>query len=194
MSSDNAPFWEMVGAIATAAATIVALGLPFLLQWLGERKRKAEFISAVQEILRAVEDALIAFHSARALTDDWTKTGQWADRIRDGGASAESACVIDHLMQRRDLTDQVVRCGTDGSALGKKTAEALALGYGENAGGRLDAFSALNAIHTRALRTIDQVLNLRETYRLGLSQRLSALQRQWRTGELANVEALCRQE
>jgi hypothetical protein len=49
--------WDAISSIATALATIVALGLPFLIKYLSDRKEAIELRNRQEEVVRAVTDA-----------------------------------------------------------------------------------------------------------------------------------------
>lgn len=49
--------WDAISSIATALATIVALGLPFLIKYLSDRKEAGDLRDRQEEVIRAVTDA-----------------------------------------------------------------------------------------------------------------------------------------
>lgn len=119
--------WEAVSAIATGVATVVALGLPFLMDFLAKRRAKFERRDSVREILHAV-DAALAHH--RDMVRAVPPGGRLPYVMADLSAKADLTQATLHvLIARPGLTDGVISAGLGAAQLATGIAE-IALGRG----------------------------------------------------------------
>jgi hypothetical protein len=156
---DAPSVWDIASTIATVGATAVALTVPFILDRLQRGARVAELATAKRdaalEIVFAASEALAAYDDAQKalqLRASAYETAQLRD-IEERGWRASK--VIDHLMQRRDLTDRVMRCGVDGAALGIETGHSIQRAYPSTAEARSEAldYCAFHKVRAARLRT-----------------------------------------
>lgn len=119
--------WDAVSAIATGAATIVALGLPFLMDILAKRRAKTERRDSVREILYAV-DAALDHHREMVLAVP--VGGGLPYLMADLSAKADLTQATLHiLVARPGLTDGVISAGIGAAQLASGIAQ-VALGRG----------------------------------------------------------------
>jgi hypothetical protein len=113
--------WTAVSAVATAAAAIVALTIPFVMSWLDRRARARERRTAIEEICHAVDGAVICFERARCVTKDRCS----------GRPSSYESIGYEAASIHRALSRMLARAGlTDGALISGSAAEMLAQSVG----------------------------------------------------------------
>ena len=119
-----------VSAAATLFAGLVALSVPFVLDWrqraraIAERARLREI--AYREVCFAVEKALVTFVRLRHSVDDHLRHGPYSPATyRAHSREAQSvSLVLEHLLNKHVVSDEVLRCGLEGRLLAVETRDA----------------------------------------------------------------------
>lgn len=167
-----------ISAGSTLFAGLVALSVPFVLDWrqrsrnLAERNRKREI--AYREVCFAVEKALVAFVRLRHSIDDHLHHGPFPDATyRTHLREAEGAAlVLDHLLRRHDMNDDLLRCGLEAQLLANETRDTAQLVLDELerhewVGGQ----GAIHASDQRAHDTLSRVQAVRARHGLQRSRK-----------------------
>lgn len=167
-----------VSAASTLFAALVALAVPFVLDWrqrsrnLAERNRKREI--AYREVCFAVEKALVAFVRLRHSIDDHLRHGPFLDgTYRQHLREAEAASlVLDHLLRRHDMNDDLLRCGLEAQLLANETQQTAALAIrGLHHGDWGEVMGAVHASDQRAHDALSRVQAVRARHGLQRSRK-----------------------
>lgn len=160
-------------ATATLFAGLVALAVPFVLDWRQRSRERAERgrqrDASFREVCFGVEKALWAFIRLRRLIDTHEAEGGHSGRnYRRHAREAEAAAlVLERLLNRPELTDTVLRCGLEGLLLAEESNEAAEIVLDELERGIWECgHAAIHASDERAQEALSKVQSVRTFYKL----------------------------
>lgn len=161
--------WDALSAIATFAAAVIALAVPFLLEGLQARARKrtakADLASSVAEIIRAVKEALDAYSMLYEELSKAQLVGDYSARFQDFAERGQRAAEVTNLLiNRPGLSDGSIRCGVEGVELGRQVNIAALNAAANLTTNKETAFETVLRNAVRATRVVRQVERLTDYY------------------------------
>lgn len=118
--------WDGVGAIATALAAAVAVGLPFFIEYRQKEGERADRKEIIRDLCSSV-DQLEAYHevAGRLLASELVYQPQFKACERIHEAADDLARVLEILLLRPELSDGAIAAGAGAERVAASIVEAL---------------------------------------------------------------------